>query len=171
MKRLRGGLVPQVCSVCSHEDRKEIDRALVRGESMRGIAARYGTVGRMSLQRHRKQHLPELLAKGYEAERMAEADELLMDVRRLQERTLLMLQEAERAGDLRTALAAVREPRNNLALLAEMRGELDRRPTINLVVAPEWLELRAVIVGALDAHPGARGDVLRALEGATNGRA
>jgi hypothetical protein len=36
---------------------------------------------------------------------------------------------------------------------------------------PEWLELRAVIVGALDAHPDARGVVLRALEGASNGRA
>jgi hypothetical protein len=125
----------------------------------------------MSLQRHRKEHLPELLSKAYAAEEASRADELLTEVRSLQVRTLLMLQEAERAGDLRTALAAVREPRNNLALLAEMRGELDRRPTINLVVAPEWLELRAVIVGALDAHPGARGDVLRALEGATNGRA
>ncbi len=148
-----------------------IDRALVRGESMRGIVARYGTVGRMSLQRHRKQHLPELLSKAYAAEEAARADALLTEIRGLQVRTLLMLQEAERAGDLRTALAAVREARNNIALLAEMRGELDRRPTINLVVAPEWLELRAVIVGALDAHPGARGDVLRALEGASNGRA
>ncbi len=148
-----------------------IDRALVRGESMRGIVARYSTVGRMSLQRHRKQHLPELLSKAYAAEEAARADALLTEIRGLQVRTLLMLQEAERAGDLRTALAAVREARNNIALLAEMRGELDRRPTINLVVAPEWLELRAVIVGALDAHPGARGDVLRALEGASNGRA
>jgi hypothetical protein len=161
--------VPQVCRICTHEDRKEIDRALVRGESMRGIVARYGTVGRMSLQRHRKDHLPELLAKAYEAERMAEADELLMDVRRLQERTLLMLQEAEKAGDLRTALAAVREARHNLALLAEMRGELDRRPVINILLSPEWIELRTVIVGALDAHPDARESVLRALQGGSNG--
>lgn len=161
--------MPQVCTICAHEDREAIDRALIRGESMRALAARYGTLGRMSLQRHRKEHLPELLAKGYEAERMAEADELLMDVRQLQERTLLMLQEAERAGELRTALSAVREARHNIALLAEMRGELDRRPVINILLSPEWIELRTVIVGALDAHPDARESVLRALGGAANG--
>jgi hypothetical protein len=136
---------------------------------MRGIVARYGTVGRMSLQRHRKEHLPQLLSKAYAAEEAARADELLTDVRRLQVKTLLMLQEAEKAGDLRTALAAVREARNNIALLGELRGELDRRPTINLVVAPEWLELRAHIVGALAPHPAARDAVLSAIEGAGNG--
>ena len=156
--------MPQVCTICTHEDRKAIDRALVHGESMRALAARYGTVGRMSLQRHRKDHLPELLAKGYEAERMAEADELLMDVRRLQERTLLMLQEAERAGDLRTALAAVREARHNIALLAEMRGQLDHRPVINIITHPEYIEARTLIVQALEPYPQARGAVVRALE-------
>jgi hypothetical protein len=125
----------------------------------------------MSLQRHRKEHLPELLSKAYAAEEASRADELLTEVRRLQVRTLLMLQEAERAGDLRTALAAVREARNNISLLAEMRGELDRRPVINLLLSSEWIELRAVIVGALDAHPDAREDVLRALQGAANGSA
>jgi hypothetical protein len=138
---------------------------------MRGIVARYGTVGHMSLQRHRKQHLPELLSKAYAAEEAARADELLTEVRRLQVKTLLMLQEAERAGDLRAALSAVREARHNIALLAEMRGELDRRPTINLVIAPEWLELRAHIVGALAHHPVAREAVLRAIKGASNGGA
>jgi transposase-like protein len=161
--------VPQVCTICTHEDRKEIDRALVRGESMRALAARYGTVGRMSLQRHRKEHLPELLAKGYEAERMGEADELLMDVRQLQQRTLLMLQEAERAGDLRTALGAVREARHNLALLAEMRGELDRRPVINIITHPEYVAARTLIVQALEPYPQAKEAVARALEDGTGG--
>jgi hypothetical protein len=117
----------------------------------------------MSLQRHRKEHLPALLAKAYEAEQVAEADKLLTDIRRLQERTLLMLQEAEKAGDLRTALSAVREARNNIALLAEMRGQLDRRPVVNLVLSPEWLELRALIVRALEPHPEAQEAVVRAI--------
>jgi len=162
--------MPQVCTICTHEDRKEIDRALVRGESMRGIVARYGTVGRMSLQRHRKEHLPELLSKAYAAEEAARAEELLTDVRRLQVKTLLMLQEAERAGDLRTALAAVREARHNIALLAEMRGQLDRRPQINLYTHPEYIEARTLIVQALIPYPEARSAVVRALESSGNGR-
>jgi hypothetical protein len=155
--------VSRACTVCAHPERRAIDEALVRGKSMRGLVARYGTVGRMSLQRHRKEHLPALLAKAYEAEQVAEADKLLTDIRRLQERTLLMLQEAEKAGDLRTALSAVREARNNIALLAEMRGQLDRRPVVNLVLSPEWLELRALIVRALEPHPEAQEAVVRAI--------
>jgi hypothetical protein len=49
-------------------------------------------------------------------------------------------------------------------------GELDEHP-VNVLISPEWLELRAVIVTALEPHPEARGAVLGALEGAGNGRA
>jgi hypothetical protein len=103
------------------------------------------------------------------AEEIAQADSLLDQVRELQDKALGILDKAEKAGELRTALSAIREARGNLELLAKLLGELDERPVVNLTVSPEWLELRAVIVGALDLHPDARGAVLRALEGAGNG--
>jgi hypothetical protein len=92
-------------------------------------------------------------------------------VRDLQERALDILGKAEEAGELRTALGAIREARGNLELLAKLLGELDERPVVNLNLSPEWLELRAVIVTALEPHPEARGAVLRALESGGNGRA
>ena len=52
-----------------------------------------------------------------------------------------------------------------------MLGELDDQPQVNLNLSPEWLELRTVIVGALEPHPDVLGDVLGALEGAENGSA
>jgi hypothetical protein len=54
-------------------------------------------------------------------------------------------------------------------LLAKLLGELDERPVVNLTLSPEWLELRAVIIGALEPHPEAREAVVRAIEGAGNG--
>ena len=42
---------------------------------------------------------------------------------------------------------------------------------VNLNVSPEWLELRAVIVGALEPYSEARGAVLQAIEGSDNGSA
>jgi hypothetical protein len=154
--------VPRTCTICRHTDRAKIDRALVRRDPFRTIAHAY-EVSRYALMRHTKEHLPELLTKAHEAEQITEADKLLTDIRRLQARTLLMLQEAEKSGDLRTALAAVREARNNIALLAELRGQLDRRPQINLVLSPEWLELRTLIVGSLEPYPDAREAVVRAI--------
>jgi hypothetical protein len=50
-------------------------------------------------------------------------------------------------------------------------GELDERPQVNVLISPEWLELRAVIVGALEPHSEARGAVLEAIQGIGNGRA
>ena len=72
---------------------------------------------------------------------------------------------------LRTALAAIRDVRGNIELLACLLGELDERPVINLTLSAEWLELRGVIVAALEPHAEARESVLRALESADNGSA
>jgi hypothetical protein len=103
------------------------------------------------------------------AEEVAEADDLLGQVQDLQARTLSILEAAEATSEHRTALGAIREARSNLELLAKLLGELDERPVVNLNVSTEWLELRAVIVGALEPHPQARESVLRALEGPANG--
>ena len=103
---------------------------------------------------------------------VAEADDLLSRVEALQRRTLAILESAEEIGELRTALSAIKEARGNLELVGRISKELDERPTLNLYMNPEWLELRAVIVGALESHREAREAVLRALESAgNNGRA
>jgi hypothetical protein len=119
--------------------------------------------------RHKTEHLPAHLLKAREVEEAARADDLLEQVRHLQAHALDILERAEKVGDLRTALAAISQARGNLELLGKLAGELDERPVVNLNVSPEWLELRAVIVGALESHPQAQGAVLRALECASNG--
>lgn len=100
---------------------------------------------------------------------MTRADSLLDRVESLQARALSILDAAENTGELRTALGAIREARGNLELLAKLLGELDERPVVNLYLSPEWLELRAVIIGALEPYGEARESVLRALEGASKG--
>lgn len=90
-------------------------------------------------------------------------------MRGLQARTLTILDKAEDAGELRTALGAIREVRGNLELLAKLLGELDEKPQINILLSPEWLELRAVIVSALAYYPQAREAVLGAIEDVRDG--
>jgi hypothetical protein len=58
-----------------------------------------------------------------------------------------------------------------IELLAKLVSELDERPTLNVLISPEWLELRAAIVGALELHSEARGAVLQAIAGVSNGHA
>jgi len=158
--------VPRSCTVCSHPKREEIDRALVEGVSAAEISGRYRTLGERAVRRHRSNHLPAKLVMAEKAAEVAEADDLLEQVGDLQRRALAILDRAEEAGELRTALSAIREARGNLELLAKLLGELDERPVVNLNVSSEWLELRAVIVTALEPHPEAMSAVVGALEGA-----
>ena len=162
--------MPRSCTTCTHPDREAIDEALVSGSALSALSAKY-RVSEDALGRHKANHLPAKLVMAQAAEEVAQADTLLGQVRSLQQRALDILDKAEEAGELRTALGAIREARGNLELLAKLLGELDDRPQINVLVSPEWLELRAVIVGALDPHPEARGAVLAAIEGLGNGSA
>jgi hypothetical protein len=154
--------------VCDHPQRHGIDEALVTGAPYRSVAKRFD-LSESAVYRHKTEHLPVHLLKAKEAEEVAQADDLLEQVRHLQAHALDILERAEKAGDLRTALAAISQARGNLELLSKLAGELDERPVVNLNVSPEWLELRAVIVGALEPHPDAHRAVLRALESPGDG--
>ncbi len=162
--------MPRSCTVCSLPRREAIDRALVGGASNRSVASLYD-VSEAAVRRHRSNHLPARMVMAEKAAELVEADNLLDQVGDLQRRALAILDRAEEAGELKTALSAIREARGNLELLAKLLGELDERPVVNLNISPEWLQLRAVIVIALEPYSDARGAVLRAIEEASSGAA
>jgi hypothetical protein len=162
--------VPQVCTICSHDERDAIEDAFIAGTPKRRIASHHG-VSERAVRYHMREHLPELLALARDAERASRADSLLDRIEALQSRTLAILEATEETNEHRTALAAIREARGNLELIGEVTKELNRTPTLNLHLSPEWLEVRAVIIGALDRHPKARESVVLALEEASNGSA
>lgn len=160
--------MPRTCTICQHPDREAMDRALVGGTALSEVAAKY-RASDDALSRHKANHLPATLVMAEKAAEVAEAGDLLDQVRNLQGRALTILGKAEEAGELRTALGAIREARGNLELLAKLLGELDDRPQVNVLISTEWLQLRARIIAALDHHPQARESVLRAVEGAGSG--
>jgi hypothetical protein len=160
--------MPRRCTACDHPERHSIDEILVTGAPYRSVAKQF-ELSESAVYRHKTEHLPIYLLKAREAAEVAQADDLLNQVRSLQTHVLDILERAEKAGDLRTALAAISQARGNLELLGKLAGELDERPVVNLNVSPQWLELRAVIVGALEPHPAAHTAVLRALESVGNG--
>jgi len=147
--------MPRRCTVCVHPDRGAIDRTLAaEPASNRRIAAQFA-VSEQAVRRHRAEHLPAALAEAADATRIADADDLLGQLQELRRRALAILDQAEGAGELRTALAAIREARSCIALLLEVEGELDRRGVTNVVIAPEWIGMRTVIVQALQPFPDA----------------
>jgi hypothetical protein len=156
--------VPRTCTTCVHSQRDTIDAALVAGESFRYVALRFGTSA-AALFRHKAEHLPASMTKAREAKEITQADDLLGQVRELQRRTMAILDmaTAEETSDLKIALAAIREARGCLELLAELTGELAQEGTVNGLIAPEWLALRSALPAALAPYTEARAAVAGAL--------
>ena len=160
--------MPQVCTICTQESRDAIEDAFISGTPKRRIASHHGVTER-TVRYHLREHLPALLALARDAERSARADTLLDRIEALQSRTLAILETTEETGEHRTALAAIREARRNLELMGEVTRELDRTPTLNLHLMAEWIELRTVIVQALEPHPESRKSFLKAIKSVSNG--
>ncbi len=154
----------RTCTVCSHPQRAEIDRAALAGESYRNITQRYG-VSKFAVCRHKADHLLAELVKAKQAEEVSRATDLLEMATIRDKLALALLSRAERAGDLKTAVQALRVSLVSLELLARLRGELNEQQqnTINILVAPEWLATRAAMLAALEPYVEARIAVSAAL--------
>ena len=65
--------MPRTCTICTHDNRPDIDQALVAREPFRNIAARF-KVSTSALVRHSDDHLPSSLLKAQAAREAADAD-------------------------------------------------------------------------------------------------
>ena len=162
--------MPRQCTVCHHNERDAINRELAGNTAIPALAAKY-RVSEDALLRHKANHLPAALAKAEAAREVSRADDLLAEVNKLKAKAIGLLLKAEAAGDYRTALAGIREARSCLELLLEVEGEINRAPQVNVVISPEWLALRRVIVHALAMHPEAQRAVVMALSASTGATA
>jgi len=142
---------------------------LVEGRTSFRRIASLCDVSEASVRRHAAAHLPEALAASVDAERVANGDNLLRQVRDLQRRAVAILGRAEKEGDHRVALGAIREARGCLELLGRLAGELQERQTVNVLINPQWMEIRGAILHALEPHVKAREAVAKALGAVADG--
>ena len=154
--------MPRTCTICRHAERAAIDSALVERRPFRDIAGQHD-VSKSALVRHFDDHLPAKLAMAKVAAEVVNANSLLDQVTSLRSRAITILDTAEKSGDLKTAISAIREARSCVELLGKLAGELQDAPTINVVITPEWRRLQAVILAALEPHTEARLAVASAL--------
>jgi hypothetical protein len=87
----------------------------------------------------------------------------LAQLRALRSKAFNLLSRAEQAGDLKTALAGVREARACVETLMEIQGQIDRRNVTNVIISPEWIHVRSTLVETLAPYPEARFAVAEAL--------
>ncbi len=160
--------MPRVCTVCIHPERPAINAALVASEALRNIAERFGT-SVTALHRHKAEHLPVSLVKAAAVEDVAQAINVVAQLKAINGASLAVLKEARDRQDGDLALKAVDRIQKQIELQAKLLGDLDERQTVNILVAPEWLATRAAIMAALAPHPLARVAVAERLSALETG--
>jgi hypothetical protein len=165
---LQGYKCDSRCKCGQHPGHLELDKAYLRKEiSLQDYADKVGCKSKSSVERHVTGHLPDALLKAKDIKDIANGDSLLDQLREAREKTLSLLDKAEEAADTRVYGAPVqylREIREQIKLLAELEGRLAAQPQVNILINPQWIELRTRIVNALEPFPEAKAVVVRALE-------
>ena len=166
------------CSVCGHPKRDEIDKLLLDKPNFRAISRQFD-VGRKPLENHLSNHISDELLKSQDAKDALQADNTFSEyqaakarIEALSKKTYDLLAKAEVTENHNACIGYIREARGQEGelreqrkLLAELEGKLATQPTINITLNAEWIELRTVIVQALDPYPQAKEAVVLAIRG------
>ncbi len=143
--------MPRACSICIHPKRRYIERAIARGGqqgSYRAVAERFG-VSVKALHRHLANHTPGALQAAREAEEAASVEaglDIRAEIRGLVTRARAVLEGEESQNDGRLSLLAIREIRSTLELLARLEGQLDTRAQVNILLHPDFVKVRLLLV-------------------------
>ena len=154
--------MPQKCTVCAHADAKKINKQIVDGVPFDALAKATGLTA-SALKRHSANHIPAKLAKAQKAKEITAADSLMDRVAALNGKAEDVYSKALKADNLSAAIGVIRELRGITELYAKITGELQAQAVNNIVIMPEWVGLRNVILVALEPYPDARRAVAEAV--------
>ena len=151
------------CLVCTGHDKDAINAKLIAGLSVRAVGEEYG-ISKSAISHHRTTHLPRDLVKSKQLAEVDAANKLVERIEGLYARAISLIDVAESDKKYAASVSAIREARASLELLAKISGELKTGTHLTLVYSPQWVELRQVLVQALEPFPDARAVVVDALE-------
>ena len=115
----------QVCCICSHPDRLEIERDILSGLPKGKISAAYG-VSEHAVRNHAANHLSRQLLQSHRGRELMNTERLLDDLEQMRTRIITILDRAERADHLVVELKAIAEWRATLQFLTGLAIDLRR---------------------------------------------
>jgi hypothetical protein len=122
-------------------------------------------LSKTSLQRHKENCVPRDVIQARLFGKIADADMLLGQVSQLQKRSETILSSAEQSSDHRMALAAIRELGKLIELQSRLVSPRQSSEQPNVLLTPEYRQLRTIILEHLGPYPQARLQLAAALSG------
>ena len=120
--------MPKSCTICTSSQRRVIEKDML-AHSLREVARRHKT-SKDVVHRHRT-HMQIETTAAAEACGAKHGEEVLAQLKELNEKARVLVTNAEAAGDARTELLGIRELKGLLELQARLTGQLELRPQHN----------------------------------------
>lgn len=150
------------CTICTHPDVNEINQMLISEKSLLQISKKYA-ISYSSLKRHYENHITRDMTRSVHAEKVANADSLLQKLIEYENDAKRYRDMAEKDGDIELALRAVDRALKCVEIGSKIRGLIQEQTQVNILVNPQWIELRSTIITALEPFPEARRAIIDAL--------
>jgi hypothetical protein len=123
-----------VCSICTHKSRLEIDRLIVEGRSYEGISRQF-RVSSAAVSHHSREHLSRQLVQAYEQKEIDESMNLLGRIDRILHHAEAIFERNYAAKHDVTALKALDSQRSTIDLLARISMFLHQARAAELAAA------------------------------------
>ncbi len=158
----------------SHPQSEEIIRRLACGEEFSDIVRDIPTITWDDLDYYQKKKLPAILSKSNDLKALADeieradvhkGDTYLQLVIGLQKKALDALEQQNAKEDPKSWAMVSREARGYVELMGKALDRIREAPPaqITIVNNPQWVELRTLIITALEPYPEAREAVVHAI--------
>lgn len=154
-----------VCSICEHPQLDEINRMIAEQEKLTDISQKFA-VSYDALLRHKSKCIITALSATPNTKDVIAGDLLLEQLQAVRKKTLELLDMAIEAANTKVYGSPshyLSELRQQLKLWAELEGRISSQPQVTIINNPEWVELRTVIIQALDPYPDAKEALVNAI--------
>ena len=158
----------------AHPQSEEIIRRLASGEDYSNIVQDFQDITWFDLDYYQKNKLPKIISKSKDLKTLADeieqadvhlGDTYLQLVIGLQKKALDALEQQNAKEDPKSWAMVSREARGYVELMGKALDRIREAPPaqITIINHPEWVELRTLIIGALEPYPEAREAVVHAI--------
>ncbi|MGP8010998.1 MAG: hypothetical protein ACLPI9_00745 [Halobacteriota archaeon] len=153
------------CKFCQHRDKLVLERKVIAGVITGREAAKRIGCSPSSITRHVRNHIAQVVRQDVNGDldtRLALNVTAQLAANHKDVRTIIA--QALKDGNNKLALKALETELKTLELSAKLQGQLDQRPTLNLLLDARYATLRETIIEKLMPYPEARLAVAEALE-------
>lgn len=157
--------MPKTCTICEDPRRDEFDRRARIEDNIAKIAQDFA-LSYDAFYRHVKgnHHIREVTAIPTTAE-LATSEDIYNEIEKWHTEAKDLQSTAKRSGDIKTALLGLEKALKCLELMLKIHGQIHDGPQITIINNPQWIELRTLIISALEPYPQAREAVVHAIRG------